>query len=126
MIVRCSTQMRSPVNTDTLGVYIEYMATAPWNRLDDKEQRIDERFPRVVPVGRLLVGMAIRLSRELGSNGRIGWHSKPRAEKWYRDRFPGIWAGGPDVEEDGLLYFEVSQSVADAYMAGIDQSFIGG
>jgi len=101
---------------------MEYVATAPWNRLDEQGRRIDTRFARVVPVGRLLVGVAIRLSRELGWDGRLGWHSKAGAEKWYKEALPGVWAGGPDLEEDGFEYFEISSDVATTYLAGISGS----
>ena len=123
LIVQSSWPTRSPANTGTLGAYMEYVATAPWNRLDEQGRRIDERFARVTPVGRLLVGVAISLSRQLGWEGRMGWHSKPGAETWYKDVLPGLWAGGPDLEEDGLEYFEISADVATTYLAGISGSF---
>jgi hypothetical protein len=125
LIVRSLWATRSPANTGMSGAYMEYVATAPWNRLDEYGRRVDERFGRVAPVGRLLVGAAIDLSCKLGWSGRLGWHSKPGAEKWYKDVLPGIWAGGPDLEEEGLEYFEISPDVAATYLAGISNSLLG-
>jgi hypothetical protein len=124
MILRASQPMRAPANTERSGVYIEYLATAPWNRKDDQGHRLDKRLARVVPVGRLLLGVAIIFSRKRGLEGRLGWHSKPRAEGWYKSVLPGLWEGGPDLAEDGLEYFELSQDVAASYLAGVAGEFL--
>jgi hypothetical protein len=106
-------------NTDVLGIYIEYLATAPWNRKNENGQRIDTRHSRVAPVGRRLVEVAIELSTQLGFEGRMGWHSKPGAESWYKDTFPGLFDFGVDDDGgDGLLYFEISREIAEAFKAG--------
>jgi len=84
-------------------VYIDLLATAPWNR---PKLTPDARYKGV---GRVLVGTAISLSVDLGFGGGIGLHSLPQSEDWYR----GV--GFTDVEFDdakGMRYFEMS--IADA------------
>lgn len=90
-------------------VYVELLATAPWNR------------PKLVPdprykgVGRVLIGTAISLSVDLGFAGRIGLHSLPQSESWYRA------AGGfTDLGFDSskkMHYFEMTESDAAAFVS---------
>jgi hypothetical protein len=95
-------------------VYIELLAAAPWNR------------HRTVPnplykgVGRILIATAISLSVDLGFEGRIGLHSLPQSESWYRDE-----AGFADVEYDyrkKLRYFEMTAAQAATFVKNRDVS----
>jgi hypothetical protein len=90
-------------------VYVDLLATAPWNR------------PRLVPearykgVGRILIATAISLSYELEFNGRLGLHSLPQSESWYRDV-----AGFSDMGYDApkrMRYFEVTEAQAAAFLS---------
>lgn len=84
-------------------VYIDLLATAPWNRT---RLTPDARYKGV---GRVLVSTAISLSVDLGFGGGIGLHSLPQSEDWYRT------VGFTDVELDDakrMRYFEMS--AADA------------
>jgi hypothetical protein len=112
IIIGNARDMRSPANTGAQGCYIEYLATAPWNRVDEEGNRIDSRFGRIAPVGKLLMAHAIVVSLELGHEGRMGWHSKNGSIEWYEKTFPGIWCGGPDATEDGLPYYEIGTKLA--------------
>ena len=90
-------------------VYVELLATAPWNR------------PKLVPdpifkgAGRVLISTAISLSVDLGFGGRIGLHSLPQSESWYRDI-----GGFTHVEFDPakkMHIFEMTESDAVAFVS---------
>ncbi len=89
-------------------IYIELLATAPWNR---PKLTPDARYKGV---GRVLVGTAISLSDDLGFGGCIGLHSLPQSEDWYR-------AGGfTDVKYDEskkMRYFEMTNDDALAFVS---------
>jgi len=90
-------------------VYIELLATAPWNRTN---LIANARFKGV---GRVLVSEALSLSFDLGSRGRLGLHSLAGSESWYRDV-----AGFTDVAFDadkGMRYFEATEAQAAAFFA---------
>jgi len=58
---------------------------------------------------------AVSLSYELEFNGRLGLHSLPQSESWYRDV-----AGFSDVEYDApkrMRYFEVTEAQAAAFLS---------
>ncbi|MBE7385742.1 MAG: hypothetical protein F6J95_030670 [Leptolyngbya sp. SIO1E4] len=81
-------------------VYVEYLASAPWNR------RPIEEPPYLVGVGRALLALTRQRSVALGYGGRVGLHSLPETEAFYhRNNMPDY---GPDPDKDGLVYFEYS------------------
>lgn len=79
-------------------VYVEYLASAPWNR------RPVEDPPYLVGVGQALLLLARQRSVELGYGGRVGLHSLPGAETFYQ--LNGMADYGHDAEKGGLVYFE--------------------
>lgn len=88
--------------------YVELLATAPWNR------HLTVENPKYQGVGQILMATAVSLSVELGFEGRVGLHSLPQSESWYRDR-----AGFTDVEFDHLKkmrYFEMTATQAAAFI----------
>ena len=86
-------------------VYVEYVAVAPWNR----RRRAP---PEILGLGRALLRTAVRVSVEMGYSGRIGLHSKPVSEGFYRDKLRLIDLG-PKMAEDGKwVYFEATPEVA--------------
>ncbi len=90
-------------------IYVEFLATAPWNR----PRLVDK--PIYKGAGRVLIGTAVSLSLEEELGGRIGLHSLPGAEDFYRDAI-GMTDFGVDKEgpHEGLRYFELPESrVAD-------------
>jgi hypothetical protein len=91
-------------------VYIELLATAPWNR-----PRLVKDEARYKGVGRVLVAEAINLSYQLEFNGRLGLHSLPQSRSWYRDvaRFTDF---GYDADKR-MQYFEVTEAQAAAFLA---------
>ena len=81
-------------------VYVEAIATAPWNRSDI------EQPPWLKRVGTLLLLYARQRSVELNYGGRVGLHSLPGAEGFYRQQ--QMVELGPDPEKENLVYFEYS------------------
>ena len=110
MLVNLVKQAQLPEQRGRELVYIELVASAPWNR---------PRFvasPKYKGVGRLLVATAVSWSDELGFNGRIGLHSLPQSESWYRDEAK-FAAGGYD-ETKSMHYFEFTAELAHAFVEG--------
>lgn len=109
MLVTSAAFARLEVQRGREIVYIELLSTAPWNR------------PRLVKearykgVGRVLVAEAINLSYQLEFNGRLGLHSLPQSESWYRDvaKFTD-WGRDHDKR---MQYFEVTEAQAAAFLA---------
>ena len=88
-------------------VYVELLATAPWNR------RTQSQTGKYKGVGRVLIGTAIHLSIDQGFGGRIGLHSLPSSQSWYRDTI-GLTDFGYDEAKD-MQYFEMTDQQAEAF-----------
>jgi hypothetical protein len=88
-------------------VYIENLATAPWNRHEIQPQR------RYAGLGRLLVGVAVAVSTEESMNGRCGLHSLVQSERFYASL--GMQNLGLDGVER-LTYFEFSPAAAEKFL----------
>jgi len=91
-------------------VYIDLIATAPWNR-----PRLVKKAARYKGVGRALIAEAINLSYQLEFNGRLGLHSLPQSQSWYRDVAKFTDLGYDD--EKRMQYFEVSEAQAAAFLS---------
>lgn len=89
-------------------VYVDYVETAPWNR----EHTVAS--PEFGGVGSVFMHVAIQLSRDEGFRGRIGLHSLPQSEDFYRHI--GMLDFGPDATKQNLRYFEMTSAIADAFM----------
>jgi hypothetical protein len=79
-------------------VYVEALASAPWNR------RQLEDPPLLRGVGRTLLLFARQRSLELGYGGRVGLHALPDSEEFYRRNQMPEYPADPDKED--LVYFE--------------------
>lgn len=101
---RDSSQLGKPL------VYVDYLEAAPWNRPDCSDA------PRFRGIGSALMTAAILLSQEEGFHGRVGLHSLPQSERFYRDSCRMI-ERGPDPEYDNLVYFEMTSEQATAFLA---------
>lgn len=87
-------------------IYVEYVAAAPWNR---RELRA---APELRGVGIVLLKAAVQFSFDAGFEGRLGLHSKPEVEGFYRDRLK-LRDLGPEVANDGKwVYFEATPEIA--------------
>ena len=81
-------------------VYIEYVGVAPIHQAPPLGRRL------ICGLGRTLVIVALAVSRTCGADGRVGLHSKPEVEAFYRRL--GFEELGLDVTEDGTWrYFEM-------------------
>lgn len=89
-------------------VYVEFLATAPWNRPEIQKP------VRYRGVGTVMIAAAVELSWELGYKGRIGLHSLPAAELFYKDICKMI-ALGKDAAHEDLMYFEMTENQAAAF-----------
>ena len=79
-------------------VYVQAIASAPWNRI-----RIEDP-PYFLGVGRSLLLFARKRSEQLGYQGRVALHALPGSEGFYRRlNMPDY---GPDPDKEGLIYFE--------------------
>ena len=90
-------------------VYVELLAKAPWNR---KSLGGSQEFHGV---GELLIATAISASIEKNFDGRIGLHSLPGADRFYR--FCGMTDLGPDSLKGGLSYFEMTMQQAKDFLS---------
>lgn len=78
-------------------VYVEAVASAPWNR------RLLDPEPWLRGVGTKLLAFARRRSLELGYGGRLGLHALPGSESFYESRHLLNLGYDPNRE---LFYFE--------------------
>jgi hypothetical protein len=120
--VECSSEMQGLMLVLTAGkhariasqrgkplVYIHCLAAAPWNLASV----VDE--PRYTLMGSVLIAAAIHLSLEEEFQGRIGLHSLPQADTWYRDAC-GMTDLGPDAAVQNLRYFEMTPKQASEFL----------
>lgn len=77
-IVAKERQMRGPPDP-TVGSYMEYIASAPWNRRGNSGERLVPNVARVTPAGQILVARAALVSLEEGHAGWLGW-PRPRIQ----------------------------------------------
>ena len=92
--------------------YVEFLEAAPWNRPEHA------RPTRFRGTGSVLIAAAIQVSRDEGYRGRLGLHSLPQSEPFYRNAI-GMQDFGPDDGYPGKLrYFEMTANAADHFMKG--------
>ena len=109
MILNLMELCRLPCQEDKHLVYIEYLETAPWNRATLTNKR---RFKGVGPV---LVSVAIQVSIQEEFDGRIGLHSLPQSDGWYKNRC-GMEDLGPDSHKQNLRYYEMTARQAKTFV----------
>ncbi|MGY4408047.1 GNAT family N-acetyltransferase [Bradyrhizobium sp. USDA 3315] len=88
-------------------VYLDYLEVAPWNRPDLGN------VPRLRGVGTALITAAVALSEDEGFKGRLGLHSLPQADNFYRKI--GMTDLGQDAAYQNLRYFEMTSEQARAF-----------
>lgn len=88
-------------------VYIDYLEVAPWNRPELGTA------PRLRGVGSALVTAVVALSEDEGFKGRLGLHSLPQADDFYRKI--GMTDLGQDPAYQNLRYFEMTSEQARAF-----------
>lgn len=100
---------REPSQASKPLVYVDYLEVAPWNRPD-----LGQR-PRLKGVGTALLTAAVALSEQEGYRGRIGLHSLPQSEVFYRQRCR-MSDLGPDDAYQNLRYFEMTAESARSFL----------
>lgn len=91
-------------------LYVKYLETAPWNLFVNEIGQT----ARYGGVGRQLMEVSVRLSQAMDFHGRIGLHALPQADGFYR--YCGMTEVGQDELCDNLLYFEMTEEQADAFL----------
>lgn len=117
LIVKRNQQMRNDVHHYATGSYMEYMASAPWNRT-----RREDVFPsgteRVTPVGRVLLTRAVILSRTHGHDGCLGWKVlDDEAATWYIGALRNVIQYPPNTAVEPFPYFEIGPKDATTLIA---------
>lgn len=115
--IECDEQMQGLMLLETDGhfsklsagsstplVYINLLATAPWNLPDVIG------VPRYRGAGVTLFHAAIHASVELEFKGRLGLHALPKSEAFYDKQ--GMTCLGPDPLKQGLKYYEITADQA--------------
>ena len=90
-------------------VYVHFLAAAPWNLASIVAE------PRFSLVGSILLATAIHLSMEEEFQGRIGLHSLPQSDDWYK-KVCGMTDLGPDQTVQNLRYFEMTPEQAADFL----------
>ena len=91
-------------------VYVSFVENAPWNRAELVNP------PRFRGVGTILIRVAIELSKQEEFKGRIGLHSLPQSNAFYSNTC-GMTDLGPDQNNQGLRYFEMTPEQAEVFIA---------
>lgn len=87
-------------------VYVDYLEVAPWNwRIAALSQ-----VPQFKGTGGNLLLQALDQSMREGFSGRLGLHSLPHAEDYYKNL--GMCGLGPDPQKQDLVYFEFTRDGA--------------
>ncbi|MFC5757800.1 hypothetical protein [Rhizobium sp. GCM10022189] len=86
-------------------VYVDILATAPWNRANHPEYIYKG-------CGELMLKTAISVSIDNGYKGRIALRALPGAESYYRG--VGMIEFEEGIVEDKLKYFEVPESLVQS------------
>lgn len=108
MLTNDITSARLAVQFGKPLVYVQFVATAPWNRPEIQTP------PKYRGVGRVFILAAIQASLDEGYKGRVGLHSLPKAEGFYRDKC-GFTILGPDSSHQNLTYYEMTETQADNF-----------
>jgi hypothetical protein len=122
--IECQGQMQGLMMVKTAGcaarlppdggqplVYVDYLEVAPWNL------RALTDTPRFGGIGVRLIEAAVRLSRDEGFHGRVGLHSLPQAEAFYRDTCRMVCLG-VDASYENLPYYELTRAKAAEFLSG--------
>ncbi len=89
-------------------IYVEFVATAPWNRPEMQKP------PEFRGAGRVFLLAAIETSIDAGFKGRLGLHSLPQAEEFYETKC-GMTRLGADSSHQDLIYYEMTETQADSF-----------
>ena len=100
-VIHCDQGERLPL------VYVSFLEVAPWNRVGSQNRQ------RLRGLGTAMLRAACDLAMQLGFDGRIGLHSLPASEGFYR-RLGFLGLDCPN--EYNEMYFELSEAGVEALM----------
>ncbi len=107
-------------NTKRNLAYIPWLETAPWNwdvPPEPPEDRGSIQQRRFRGLGIILMTYAVVWSDQQGFKGRVGLHSLPQSERFYRVNC-GMADLGPDPKYQRLRYFELEDEQAKTFLEG--------
>ncbi len=104
MVVTSGRSSRIEVGERRELVYVDFVEVAPWNRTGWKPQR------QFASIGSVFIRIAVEFSFDCGFDGRVGLHSLPQADGFYRRM--GLFDLGSDPDYDDLRYFELTAAEA--------------
>lgn len=93
-------------------VYLNHLAAAPWNRPSIQNPATSRG------VGTALFTLAVERSVSLEYKGRVGLHSLPRVEKFYKQI--GMIDFGINANKQNFKYFELSTDRAIEILANCE------
>jgi hypothetical protein len=111
MVKTAGSVARLPPDTGKPLVYVDYVEVAPWNL------RALTDTPRFGAIGVRLFEAAVRVSTGEGFHGRVGLHSLPQAEAFYRDTCL-MSSLGVDASYQNLPYYELTRDRATQFLSG--------
>ena len=91
-------------------VYLDFLEIAPWNWVIHEINHLG----LFKTIGLQLFWRAILQSLDEGFKGRVGLHSLPKAEDFYRKC--GMVEVGYDAAKQDLMYFELTQEGAEKFL----------
>lgn len=110
MFLRTVGFAKEPSQVNLPLAYIDLVSVAPWNRFGIS------KTPKYKGIGPLLLGAALSVSVGEGLDGRLGLHSLPQSESWYRDVCLMSDLGPDPAYPGNLVYFEFTPVQAQAYL----------
>lgn len=106
---------RLPEQKGKALIYVDYIEVAPWNL---KTLMLGlGREPRYNAIGSRLIEAAVLKSQEEECKGRIGLHSLPITEPFYREAC-GMIPVGRDLAKQNLLWLEYTPEQAEKFLIG--------
>ena len=110
MISTIASKGRLPGQQGKAVLYIEFLESAPWNL------RALTEAPQFLGVGVRLLEAAVEFSGEEGFGGRVGLHSLPQSDEFYRKYMTDL--GLDSRQSQGLRYFEMSAEQVRYFLEG--------
>ena len=113
---------RGTVPVRPKAIYLDAIAVAPWNRVSIPPPE------RTRDLAKILLGVSITISKQMGFGGRVTLHAADTAEKWYRQIIPNAKFEYDRAELRGLQiqaddpapkgpYIEIDAEVAHAFLS---------
>lgn len=109
MVVDLTQRCELSEQADEHLVYIENLAVAPWNRDEIQSPR------RFGGLGKVMLALAVELSRNEGWDGRVGLHSLSQSEDFYQKC--SLVRVKKDSSHEDLWYYEFTPSLANKFLS---------